>query len=178
MDEGMLPEARRVDRRVTAASVTVSPIDPADPDARECVRAYFAELDRRLDTGFDPSRTRSAEDNELRPPAGVFVLAWLRERPVGCGGLKFLAGQPADVKRMWVADSARGLGVGRRLLTELERLAAINGVEAVRLETNGALVEAIGLYRSAGYVEVPAFNDEPYAHHWFMKQLGNASPSP
>jgi DNA-binding MarR family transcriptional regulator len=161
-----------IERVLTASSVTVSPVDPADPEARECVRAYFAELDRRFDTGFDPSRSMSADDDELRPPAGVFVLARLGERPVGCGALKFLPGQPADLKRMWVAESARGLGVGRRVLTELEGLAAAHGVEAVRLETNGTLVEAISLYRSAGYVEVQPFNDEPYAHHWFKKQLG------
>jgi len=158
-----------VERRITAASLTVSPVDPADPEARQCLRAYFAELDRRFDTGFDPSRSISADDDELRPPAGMLVLARLHERAVGCGALKFLPGQPADVKRMWVAESARGLGVGRRLLTELERLAAGHGVAAVRLETNGTLIEAISLYRSAGYVEVPAFNDEPYAHHWFQK---------
>ena len=72
---------------------------------------------------------------------------------------------------MWVAESARGLGVGRRILTELEQLAATSGVRTVRLETNRTLIEAIGLYRSAGYVEVPAFSDEPYAHHWFEKRL-------
>jgi ribosomal protein S18 acetylase RimI-like enzyme len=72
---------------------------------------------------------------------------------------------------MWVAPTARGLGLGRRLLTELERLAAEHGVRRVRLETNRNLTEAIALYRSAGYREVSPFNDEPYAHHWFEKQL-------
>ena len=73
---------------------------------------------------------------------------------------------------MWVAESARGLGIGRRLLGELESRAAANGARVVRLETNRALTEAMSLYRSAGYREVDAFNDEPYAHHWFEKQLG------
>jgi ribosomal protein S18 acetylase RimI-like enzyme len=99
------------------------------------------------------------------------VLAWLRERPVGCGALKFHGDQPAELKRMWVAESARGLGIGRRILVELERLADMHAVRTLRLETNRTLAEAIGLYRSAGYVEVPAFNDEPYAHHWFEKHL-------
>jgi ribosomal protein S18 acetylase RimI-like enzyme len=71
-----------------------------------------------------------------------------------------------------VAESARGLGIGRRLLTELESRAAAEGVRLVRLETNKTLTEAISLYRSAGYREVDAFNDEPYAHLWFEKQLG------
>jgi ribosomal protein S18 acetylase RimI-like enzyme len=73
---------------------------------------------------------------------------------------------------MWVAESARGLGIGRRLLTELEARAARSGASTARLESNRALVEAIAMYRSAGYVEVPAFNDEPFAHHWFQKRLG------
>jgi ribosomal protein S18 acetylase RimI-like enzyme len=72
---------------------------------------------------------------------------------------------------MWVAESARGLGIGRRLLTELEARAMLSGACTARLETNRALVEAIAMYRSAGYIEVPAFNDEPFAHHWFEKCL-------
>jgi len=73
---------------------------------------------------------------------------------------------------MWAAPAVRGLGLGRRLLTELEAAAAAGGARALRLETNRSLEEAIGLYRAAGYREVPAFNDEPYAHHWFEKTLG------
>ena len=72
---------------------------------------------------------------------------------------------------MWVDPGARGLGLGRRLLRELERHAGEAGATTLHLETNGSLVEAIALYRSAGYEEVPAFNDEPYAHHWFEKRL-------
>jgi len=99
------------------------------------------------------------------------MLATLRGDPVGCGALKFHGDQPAELKRMWVAESARGLGIGRLLLEGLERRAAAEGVRLVRLETNETLAEAIALYRSAGYVEVDAFNDEPYAHHWFEKRL-------
>ncbi len=72
---------------------------------------------------------------------------------------------------MWVAESARGLGIARRLLTALEADALRSGARAVRLDTNRRLVEAIAMYRSAGYVEVPAFNNEPFAHHWFEKTL-------
>ena len=72
---------------------------------------------------------------------------------------------------MWVAPSARGLGVGRRLLTELERRAAAAGSHTIHLDTNQSLTEAIAMYRSSGYREVEAFNDEPYANHWFEKRL-------
>jgi ribosomal protein S18 acetylase RimI-like enzyme len=85
--------------------------------------------------------------------------------------LKLHGRRPAELKRMWVAPTARGLGLGRRLLTELERLAREHGVRVLRLETNRSLTEAIALYRSAGYREVAPFNDEPYAHHWFEKRV-------
>ena len=99
------------------------------------------------------------------------LVATLRGEPVGCGALKLNGRGPADLKRMWVAPQTRGLGVGRRLLTELEARAREHGVRVLHLETNRTLTEAIGLYRSAGYREVPAFNDEAYAHHWFEKVL-------
>lgn len=151
--------------------VEIAPIDPAHPHARHCLNAYFAELDRRFETGFDPGLGISATEDELRPPAGLLLVATRDGEPVGCGALKFHAGEPTELKRMWVDESARGLGLGRRLLNELERQAAAHGAGTVRLETNKSLVEAISLYRSAGYVEVARFNDEPYAHHWFEKRL-------
>ncbi len=163
-----------VERLLTAAMVEVAPIDPADPRARYCMTAYFAELDRRFDAGFDPARSISADDEELRPPAGLLLVAMTGADPVGCGALKFHDDAPVEVKRMWVAEAARGLGVGRRLLEELEHHAIAHGANVARLETNETLTEAISLYRSAGYAEVSAFNTEPYAHHWFEKQLSPA----
>ena len=160
-----------VERLLTAALVEIDAVDPSHPDAQACLHAYVNELGRRFESGFDPARSIPAELHELRPPAGLFLVATLRSEPVGCGALKFHGGEPAELKRMWVAEEARGLGIGRRLLAELEGRAAAAGAPAVRLETNETLTEAIGLYRSAGYQEVDAFNDEPYAHHWFEKCL-------
>ncbi len=160
-----------VERLLSAAMVEVTPADPADPRARHCLNAYFAELDRRFDRGFDPARSIPADDDELRPPAGLLLLASLGADPIGCGALKFHGHDAAELKRMWVADSARRLGLGRRLLAELEKRAVNCGATAIRLETNQALTEAISLYRSAGYVEVSPFNSEAYAHHWFEKHL-------
>jgi GNAT superfamily N-acetyltransferase len=160
-----------VERRQVDGLVEVRVVDPAHPDAQLCLREYVAELGRRFETGFDPALSISAELHELRPPAGLFLVATLHSEPVGCGGLKFHGDEPTELKRMWVADSVRGLGIGRLLLSELESRAAASGADVVRLETNKALTEAISLYRSAGYREVDAFNDEAYAHHWFEKRL-------
>jgi len=160
-----------VERLLTASMVEIAPIDPAHPHAQHCLREYFAELDRRFDIGFDPAKSIPADEEEMRPPAGLFLVATLHEEPVGSGALKFHGKEPAELKRMWVAESARGLGVGRRILNELETQAAKHGVRTLHLETNKSLVEAISLYRSAGYKEVDAFNSEPYANHWFEKRI-------
>jgi DNA-binding MarR family transcriptional regulator len=146
-----------VERLLTAGLVEIAPDD--GETAAWCVRQYFDELHARF--GFEPGQTGSHD-------GAVFLVARLRGEPVGCVGLK-----GADIKRMWVAPSVRGLGVGRRLLSELEARARANGLTHVRLETGGALKEAQALYRSSGYVEVPPFNDEPFADHWFEKRLGD-----
>jgi DNA-binding MarR family transcriptional regulator/GNAT superfamily N-acetyltransferase len=171
-----------VERLLLASMVVVEPHDPQHPHARACLRAYFAELAARFDAGFDPGASNSATDDELRPPAGILLVATLQGEPVGCGALKLHGNSqlprpatspdsPADIKRMWVSPGVRGLGLGRRILLDLEARAVAAGARAVRLETNRALVEAIAMYRAAGYREVPAFNDEPYGHHWFEKAL-------
>lgn len=165
-----------VDRLLQASMIEVDVEDPRHLDARYCIGAYFAELGRRFDSGFDAARSLPASDEELTPPAGLLLVARLHAAPVGCAALKLHAQQPAEVKRMWVAESVRGLGLGRRLLTAVEDHARIHGVGTLRLETNRALTEAIDLYRSAGYREVPAFNDEAFADHWFEKQLSPTTP--
>ncbi len=155
-----------------AVGIDVRELAPTDPAARACLESYFAELAERFDTGFDPARSIPAEDGDLVPPAGLLLVAFRDGVAVGCGALKLHGDDPCELKRMWIDPSARGLGLGRRLLAELEARARREGAPAVRLETNRSLVEAVALYRSAGYTEVPAFNDEAYAHHWFEKRLG------
>jgi DNA-binding MarR family transcriptional regulator/GNAT superfamily N-acetyltransferase len=162
----------QVERLLLAGAVRLTVEDPASPDARYCVRCYFDELSARFETGFDPARSIPAAEEELRSPHGYFVLATLGGQPVGCGGLKCHAGF-GEIKRMWTASSARGLGIGRRILAYLEELARKRSLPLLRLETNRTLTEAQALYRSSGFREVSAFNDEPYAHHWFEKSLGD-----
>jgi DNA-binding MarR family transcriptional regulator/GNAT superfamily N-acetyltransferase len=163
---------RTVERLIATSLVELRQVDPAAPDAQRCLRAYVAELNRRApDRGFDPSRGSTAEPHEVRPPNGAFVVVYLRGEPIGCGAVKHHPGGVTDIKRMWVAESARGLGLGRRLLEHLEGIARERGSHEARLETGDVLGEAIALYESAGYDEVPPFNDEPFADRWFAKRL-------
>jgi ribosomal protein S18 acetylase RimI-like enzyme len=161
-----------VSRLLTAGAVTYAVADPSTPAAQHCLREYFTELDRRFDVGFDPARSNVPDADGFVAPTGALLVASLWSEPLGCGGLLWQEDGTAYIKRMWIDPSARGLGIGRRLLAELEALAERQGCETVRLETNRSLTEAIALYRSAGYVEVGPFNDdEPYADHWFAKRL-------
>ena len=160
-----------VERLLTAGLVDVAVEDPRTPDARFCIESYFRELEERFETGFDPEQTTSAEADELTEPNGLLLIARLRQEPIGCGALKLEPAGSAEIKRMWVAPGARRLGVGRRILGELERQAREHGAQRVRMDSNRALTEAHRLYRSSGYEDTERFNDNPYAHVWFEKLI-------
>ncbi|HET6870463.1 MAG TPA: bifunctional helix-turn-helix transcriptional regulator/GNAT family N-acetyltransferase [Solirubrobacteraceae bacterium] len=167
----LIAAMRTVKRLLTVSEIDIRPVDPAGPDAQRSIAAYVAELNRRSERGFDPANGVSAEPHEMTPPAGLFLVAYRNGDAVGCGGVKHHPGAPSEIKRMWVAESARGLGIARRLLADLEREAIASGASMATIETSATLVEAMALYRSVGYVEVAPFNDEPFADHWFEKRL-------
>jgi DNA-binding MarR family transcriptional regulator/GNAT superfamily N-acetyltransferase len=161
-----------VHRLLQLAGLQIERVAPTSPAARWCVGQYFDELDRRFDSGFDPAASLSAEDSDLIPPRGAFLVAFVDGESVACGAVKAISSGVGSLKRMWVSDAVRGLGIGRRMLEALEAQARELGLTTLRLETNRTLQEAIRLYRSAGFREVAPFNDDPYAHHWFEKRLG------
>lgn len=165
-----------VERLLTASVVSLEVLDPDHPDAVHCLRSYAAELQELFEGGFAPANSLLPDPGELRVPRGLFLIARLHGEPVGCGGLKLPTEAPAEIKRLWVRPRTRGLGLARRLLSELEERAARHGSDLVRLDTNKALEAATRLYRNSGYTEVAAFNEEPYAHHWFEKRLTPPTP--
>src|SRR5438874_1445863 len=130
---------RDVERLLTAASVEIRPVDPEHPHAQYCLAEYVAELNRRSPRGFDPSVGATALPHEVRPPAGEFFVAYLHGEPIGCGAVKHHPDAPAEIKRMWIAPAARGLGIGRRLLEVLEACARAGGASVARIETSAVL---------------------------------------
>lgn len=166
-----------VERLLRAASVEVRAEAPDSAAARWCLQEYFQELAGRFDAGFDPAEGGFC-DEEMTPPAGYFVVAWLDGNPAGCGGLRLGKEGAGEVKRIWTAPSARGLGIARRILGSLETRAREAGLTQLQLDTNRALHEAQAFYRQEGYREVARFNDNPYAHHWFEKRLRDAADDP
>jgi DNA-binding MarR family transcriptional regulator/GNAT superfamily N-acetyltransferase len=167
----LLAAMGEVERLIRAASIAVGAEPPDSADARVCLTAYFQELAARFESGFDANADQSAPIEDMAPPSGLFVIARLDGDAVGCGGFKRVGEATAEIKRVWTAPSARGLGVARRMLRTLETAAHEAGVKTLRLDTNRALIEAHALYRSQGYREIARFNDNPYADHWFEKRL-------
>ena len=160
-----------VERLIRAASVKVAAEPPDTADARLCLGTYFRELAARFENGFDARTDDHADVKDMTPPSGLFVIARLDRDAVGCGGLKRVDKATGEIKRVWTAPSARGMGIARRILRTLEAAARERGLKTLRLDTNRALTEAHALYRSEGYREIARFNDNPYAHHWFEKRI-------
>jgi ribosomal protein S18 acetylase RimI-like enzyme len=150
--------------------------DPTSGPAREALRAYMDEVVSRYQgRPAAPEEVdqalRDFPSDDLRPPGGAFVLALDGGEAVGCGGVSFHEGAIAELTRIYVAPAARRRGLGRRIVTELERAALENGRTLIRLDTRADLVEARAMYAALGYREVAPFNDGPYADHWFEKRL-------
>ncbi|WP_405498165.1 GNAT family N-acetyltransferase [Streptomyces sp. NBC_00096] len=160
----------------SAASWLVSAEAFATPDATRLRRAYYAEVAGRywkrsvteaeIDQGL-----LDFPDDGLTAPTGAFVVGRLDGRPLACGGIRLLDTVTAELTRVYVDPRARGTGGGAALLRALEEAGRALGAERVRLDTRSDLVEARALYARRGYAEIPAYNDGPYAEHWFEKRL-------
>jgi DNA-binding MarR family transcriptional regulator/GNAT superfamily N-acetyltransferase len=159
-------------RLLRLAGITVELVDGAAPDARSCLDAYAADLDERFPEGFDKDDLVRPE--EVSGDAGAFFVAYEERRPVGCGALRRLEPGVGEIRHVWVHPDARRLGLARRLLAALEQEASARHLTAVRLDTHAALTEAQAMYRACGYTDIPAYDDNVYASHWFEKRL----PSP
>jgi len=151
--------------------VDIRPADPDSPEAIACLRAYFDEVLVRVPAArpeYFP--LPDPHGNSYRPPHGCFYVAWSDELPVGCVSLRQLDATTAEVKRLWVHDSARGQGLARRLMARIEDEARALGHKALKLDTNSALTEAVALYHATGWTDIAPYTSLP-ADTWMGKQL-------
>lgn len=153
-------------------TVKLEEVDRDDPEVRALYEVFIRESDGPLGDAVDlRAEIAAGPPAELGRPSGILLLARVDGQAAGLGGVRHLDTEIAEVKSMFVAPAHRGIGLGRRILVELERIAAEHGCHAVRLDSSDYLTEAIGLYRSAGYAEVPAYNQNEKANVWFERQL-------
>jgi ribosomal protein S18 acetylase RimI-like enzyme len=141
-----------------------------DPSAVEAVATMEGEVAAALGP-MTADRTSTVAPTEMVPPGGWFVLLAEDGRVVAGGGVRRLSDGIAEIKRMWVAPSLRGRGLGRRLLEELEAAAADLGYTRVRLDTAASMEAALALYGRAGYRAIPDYNGNGYAAFWGEKVL-------
>lgn len=127
-----------------------------DPVVQALTREVQAEYGRLYGGAGD---TSPVDPEQFVPPRGVFLLACLDGDAVGMGGWRLggPAAGDAEIKRMYVRPGRRRGGLARQILAELERTAALAGVKRLVLETGTAQPEAIALYRSVGFADIPAF---------------------
>lgn len=152
--------------------ILLQTVERDDPEVIALYETFILEADgplaHEIDIGAEAAK---GPPPELVPPAGAMLLARVAGEPAAIGGVRDLDSAVAEVKSMYVAPAHRGLGLGRRILDELHRIAAESGCRATRLDTSDYLTAAIGLYRAAGYHAVPAYNDNPKATLWFERPL-------
>ena len=151
--------------------VGIEQTDPRSEAARYCLGEYYRELAQRFAGGFDVALSRDPDAADMTAPRGAFFVAMSDGLPLACIGVKGGCHEFAEIKRLWVSPSARGLGLGRRLLTTAEEAARSLSIKVLRLDTNSALTEADRLYRSTGWTEIARFNDDPYPDLFFEKRL-------
>ncbi|WP_369391434.1 GNAT family N-acetyltransferase [Streptomyces sp. CG1] len=161
------------ERLLRLAAITVETVDGASPDARACLDTYAADIGARFPEGFDKAALVRPE--EVTGDAGAFLVAYEERRPVGCGALRRLEPGVGEIRHVWVHPGARRLGLARRLLDRLEREALARGLDVVRLDTHAVLKEAQTMYQACGYTEIPRYDDNVYAAHWFEKRLQGLS---
>jgi GNAT superfamily N-acetyltransferase len=140
------------------------------PAVQQLIAAWNDELARSI-TGFSPSGGSVVSDGEFSPPDGIFLLTFRHSKPLGCVGLRRLKSNCGEIKRLYVTPAARGQGVGRRLLVEVEQHATHLSFKTLRLDADGNDPAALALFRSLGYQPIPDYNQNPYARHWFEKHL-------
>lgn len=148
-----------------------------DPVAQELLTEYFTSRQLGFVNRQAGYRIVFPLPESFTPPSGVFYVVRDGDAVLGCGGMRLLDQERGEIKHLWLREEARGRGTGRLLLTELERAAARLGARQSVLDTNESLTAAQSLYRSAGYREVTAYNDNPNATHWFAKSLDGGARS-
>jgi GNAT superfamily N-acetyltransferase len=145
--------------------------EPLDSRAGRLLLAAFHREVVAIYPFWSPAVGPTAEPQEFQPPSGAFLVVYADDEPIGCGGFKRLDTQTAEIKRMYVAPEARNRGLGKRILERLEAGARTAGYMFVRLDTGDKQPEALRLYRSAGYREIPDYNGNQKATFWGEKQL-------
>ncbi|WP_243057131.1 GNAT family N-acetyltransferase [Nocardioides sp. SR21] len=159
-----------------AGAIRIVEVAPTSPPAEQALHAYLDDVASRYygrpatDAELEAALAEHPTD-DLVAPHGVFLLAMLDDEVCGCVGLVRVEDQVGEVRRLYVGREHRRLGLGRRLMTEVEHRCRAMGMVELRLDTRRDLVESQRLYASLGYRETPPHSGGPYSDHWYRKRL-------
>ena len=174
--------ASRVERMMSARPILVAATSPTSAEAESVSLRYYEHIVSRYHGR--PALRQEILDaqagypgDDLIAPTGLLLLARQGPTVLGCAGMRIRPGEIGEVTRVFVEPAARGQGVGRLLMQNLERESRTLGLTALRLDTRTDLVEARSLYTSLGYIEGEPHNADPYANHWFRKELSPRFPA-
>lgn len=151
--------------------------DPRRPEARSALSSYLEEVKARID-GIAVDESQADDVDDFVAPGGVFLLVYRGDEVVGCGAVRTMARGVGELNRMWIRPDSRRTGLGDRLLSELVAQSRALGHETLRLDTNGALTQALALYGKHGFEPVERFNDNPDATHFLLKKLSRVASLP
>ena len=160
---------------------TIAPEPYDSPVAAALWRAYYTEVsdrwyllhvNRRTDPAELEREIAARTGSELAPPGGQLLVAWYEGAAAGSAGVRLLDATTAELTRVFVHEGMRGRGGAPRLVTAAEDAARELGAKVMILDTRNDLVEARALYARLGYEETGRHNEDPYAEHWFRKNLG------
>jgi ribosomal protein S18 acetylase RimI-like enzyme len=162
------------------ARPTLFIVEPQSDAGVRALRSYFEDIvgrywGRSLTEAELESAIEESPSDDLVAPSGLLVLAAIGGRTVGCGGVKFLSDEVAELTRIHVTAPARRRGVAAQIIGYLEQHVSDRGAIRMRLDVRDDLTEALALYRRLGYLEVAPFNKDPYVGHWFAKTLNGES---
>ncbi len=159
---------------------TVAP-EPYDSAVAAALwRAYYTEVSDRWYLLHEGRRTDPAElereiaavsGADLAPPRGLLLVARYADEPAGSAGVRLRDDGTAELTRVFLYQGVRGRGGAGLLVRAAEDAARASGARRIILDTRGDLVEARALYARLGYAETEPHNADPYAEHWFAKDL-------
>ena len=142
---------------MTSETITIAPAELTAEVSRGLIASLNAEL-----SGLYPEPGANhfqLDPDEVARGRGTFLVVYLGRTPVGCGALRLLDAETAELKRMYVSPLERGKGLGRRLLAALEAEALALGVRRLLLETGVRQAAALALYRATGFQPIPLFGE-------------------
>ncbi|MGH3692119.1 MAG: GNAT family N-acetyltransferase [Microbacterium sp.] len=155
---------------------TITLEDPRSPEGRVILESFFAEVigrywGRPATAAEVKQEMESDPSDDLRDDTGFLLVVRDGAQVVGCGGVRFVGSGAGEITRVYIDPAARGHGVGRSLIDELESVSARRGLQTLRLTVRNDLVEAHRLYQRLGYEAAARFSTSPYADHQLAKRL-------